>query len=219
MAFASVPNTAPYQAEKPRISLTEKNPARSATAARSARMDFSDADRVDDDELNSILWESIKKSDAPVPVRCAPSFQEPGLVGIFRSVILLPSGIVDLLSPQELDAVLAHEMCHLRRHDNLTCAVHMLTQALFWFYPPVWWIGWRLVDERERACDEGVLTAGISPLAYAEGILKVCRFYVQSPLTNASGLSGADLERRMAHIMTGCPRTDCAPEKAAPLAA
>ncbi len=63
------PNPAPYEAEKPRISLTEKNPVKSATAARSAKMDFSDADRVDDDELNAILWESIKKSEAPVPVR------------------------------------------------------------------------------------------------------------------------------------------------------
>jgi hypothetical protein len=69
MAFASAPNTTLYQAEKARISLTEKNPPRSPTAARSARMDFSDADRVDDDELNAILWESIKKSEVPVPVR------------------------------------------------------------------------------------------------------------------------------------------------------
>jgi len=69
MAFASAPNMAPYEAEKPRISLTEKNPAQSATAVRSAKMDFSDADLADDDELNAILWEAIKKTPAPVPVR------------------------------------------------------------------------------------------------------------------------------------------------------
>ena len=69
MAFASAANMAPYEAEKPRISLTDKNPARSATAARSAKMDFRDADRVDDDELNAILWEAIKGTEAPVPVR------------------------------------------------------------------------------------------------------------------------------------------------------
>jgi YVTN family beta-propeller protein len=68
-AFVSAPNMTPYVAEKPRISLTEKNPARSTTAARSAKMDFRDADRVDDDELNAILWEAIKGSEAPVPVR------------------------------------------------------------------------------------------------------------------------------------------------------
>jgi hypothetical protein len=69
MAFASAPNAAPYEAEKPRISLTEKNPVKSATAARSAKMDFSDADRVNDDELNAILWEAIRNTPAPVPVR------------------------------------------------------------------------------------------------------------------------------------------------------
>jgi hypothetical protein len=69
MAFASEANLAPYQAEKPRISLTDKNPPRSATAGRSAQMDFSEADRVDDDELNAILWQAIRKTEPPVPVR------------------------------------------------------------------------------------------------------------------------------------------------------
>jgi hypothetical protein len=49
--------------------LTEKNPVKSATAARSAKMDFSREDLVDDDELNAILWEAIKKTEPPVPVR------------------------------------------------------------------------------------------------------------------------------------------------------
>lgn len=69
MAFAGAPSAGPYEAEKARISLTEKNAPRNPTAARSMRMDFSDADRADDDELNAILWEAIKKSEPPVPVR------------------------------------------------------------------------------------------------------------------------------------------------------
>jgi YVTN family beta-propeller protein len=68
-AFASTPNNAPYTAEPPRISLTMKNPARSETAARSAQMDFDDADEIDDDELNAILWIAIKGTEPPVPVR------------------------------------------------------------------------------------------------------------------------------------------------------
>jgi YVTN family beta-propeller protein len=68
-AFAATPNSAPYTVEQPRISLTEKNPARSATAARSAQMDFDDADEIDDDELNAILWTAIKGTEPPVPVR------------------------------------------------------------------------------------------------------------------------------------------------------
>jgi YVTN family beta-propeller protein len=68
-AFAATANPQPYAAEKPRISLTERNPAGTATAARSARMDFDDADRIDDDELNDILWLAIKKTEPPPPVR------------------------------------------------------------------------------------------------------------------------------------------------------
>lgn len=68
-AFSATPDNAPYQAEPPRISLTERNPARSATAARSARLDFRDADRIDDDELNAILWLAIKNTEPPPPVR------------------------------------------------------------------------------------------------------------------------------------------------------
>jgi hypothetical protein len=68
-AFVSKPNNAPYAAEKPRVSLTEKNPARSTTAARSAKMDFDEADDIDDDELNEILWIAIKGTEPPPPVR------------------------------------------------------------------------------------------------------------------------------------------------------
>jgi len=68
-AFAKTANTAPYVAAPPRISLTEKNPPRSNTAARSQRMDFEEADRIDDDELNDILWIAIKGSEPPPPVR------------------------------------------------------------------------------------------------------------------------------------------------------
>ena len=54
-------------------------------------------------------------------------------------------------------AIVAHELCHVGRRDNLAAAVHMIVEAVFWFHPLVWWIGTRLVEERERACDEEVL--------------------------------------------------------------
>ena len=68
-AFSSTPNNAPYAAEKPRVSLTDHNPPRSATADRSAKMDFDEADEIDDDELNAILWIAIKGTEPPPPVR------------------------------------------------------------------------------------------------------------------------------------------------------
>jgi DNA-binding beta-propeller fold protein YncE len=68
-SFSQQASPAPYQAEKPRVSLEDRNPASSATAARSARLDFSHADLNDDDELNDILWRAIRGTDPPAPVR------------------------------------------------------------------------------------------------------------------------------------------------------
>ncbi|MEO8301155.1 MAG: M56 family metallopeptidase, partial [Rhizomicrobium sp.] len=95
-----------------------------------------------------------------------------------------------------------HEISHLHRRDNFTAAIHMTVEALFWFYPPVWLIGGQLLAERERACDESVLASGHDPEVYAGGILKVCRFCIQSPLACVSGVSGADLGLRVRQIMT-----------------
>jgi hypothetical protein len=66
-AFQSTPDLASYNAEKPRIALDERNPAASPTAARSSRMDFSEEDRIDEDELNDILWSAIRGSSSPPP--------------------------------------------------------------------------------------------------------------------------------------------------------
>ncbi|MEN6604154.1 MAG: M56 family metallopeptidase, partial [Bryobacteraceae bacterium] len=76
---------------------------------------------------------------------------EPGIFGIFRPVLWLPDRIADHLSDTELEAILAHELCHARRRDNLAAAFHMVVEAVFWFHPLVWWLGVRMVEERERA--------------------------------------------------------------------
>jgi len=68
-AFSARADLTPYTAEKPRHPLDERNPAASPTAARSAAMDFSEADRIDDDELNDILWIALRKEPPPAPVR------------------------------------------------------------------------------------------------------------------------------------------------------
>jgi bla regulator protein blaR1 len=98
-------------------------------------------------------------------------------------------------------AIVAHEMAHVRRRDNLTFALHMVVETLFWFHPLVWWIGLRLIDERERACDEAVVHAGGKAETYAEGILNVCKFCLEAPLPCVSGVTGADLKKRILRIM------------------
>ena len=138
-----------------------------------------------------------------IPALSSPSRLEPGIVGIFRPTLLLPEGIMDRLTPAQWHAILAHELCHAERRDNLTAAIQMVVEAIFWFHPLVWWIGAQLVKERERACDEEVLLQGGDREAYAEGILKVCKLYLESPLVCAAGVTGADLKKRVEEIMTG----------------
>jgi bla regulator protein blaR1 len=67
----------------------------------------------------------------------------------------------------------------------------------------VWWIGSRLIEERELACDEEVLRMGCEPAEYVQGILQVCRLYTESPLPCISGVTGADVKKRLRAILTG----------------
>jgi beta-lactamase regulating signal transducer with metallopeptidase domain len=149
------------------------------------------------------LWLPIRRAlrtstpgDLPA-IRFSRTVFEPGVAGWWRPTLLLPEGIVERLTPPQFKAVLAHELCHIRRRDNLFAALHMLVEALFWFHPLVWWIGARLIDERERACDESVLSEGVEPQTYADAILNVCRFYIESRLACVSGVTGSPLKRNL----------------------
>jgi uncharacterized protein (TIGR03435 family) len=160
------------------------------------------------------LWALVRRShllvhplidDLGIEARVSRSRLEPGVVGIWRPVLLLPDGITGRLKPAQLSAIVAHEACHVRRRDNLTAAAHMLVEALFWFHPLVWWIGARLVDERERACDEAVLETTNDPRSYADAIVAVCEFCVRSPLACAAGVGGAGTLRARVERLVQAP--------------
>jgi len=136
---------------------------------------------------------------------------EPGVVGTARPIVLWPASISARLDDEQIAAILEHELAHVRRQDNLTATLHMLVEAAFWFHPLVWWIGARLVDERERACDEAVLDCGGSPDGYAEGILRTCEYYLESPLPCVTGVTGADLKNRIETIMRNRPAIPIGP--------
>ena len=152
---------------------------------------------------SAVTVTSPKTLLSDVPVVISRQLLEPGIFGIVRPVLLLPESIGERLSTQQLDTIIAHEMCHVRRRDNLTAAIHMVVEAIFWFHPAAWWIKARLLEERERACDEAVLQSGNEAELYAESILNVCKFYVESPLACMSGITGSDLKQRIVRIMTG----------------
>jgi len=147
--------------------------------------------------------EQIAGVRTPIALLFSRDSLEPGIFGIVRPTLVWPVGISEHLTHAHREAIIAHEVWHVRRRDNLAAAIYMVVQAIFWFHPLVWWLGARLVEERERACDEEVLELGNPPQIYAESILKTCEFSVGSPLACISGVTGADLKNRIVQIMQG----------------
>jgi bla regulator protein blaR1 len=153
-------------------------------------------------ELDALrCLEAMAGITTPVALVSSDASFEPGVFGIVSPVLLWPRSITERLTAAHVEGILAHELSHVRRRDNLAAAIHMVVETLFWFHPLVWWLGARMVEERERACDEDVLRLGGEPKIYAESILKVCEFYLESPLLCVSGVTGSNLKERMERII------------------
>jgi hypothetical protein len=94
-------------------------------------------------------------------------------MGIVRSLILLPASTLMALSPEQLEAVLAHELAHVRRADYLWNLIQTMIETLFFFHPAVWWVGRRLREQRELCCDDIALQSCADPLVYATALLRL----------------------------------------------
>jgi bla regulator protein blaR1 len=151
--------------------------------------------------------ESATKARTRTRFSILSDLMEPGVFGIFHPVLLWPAQLSGRLEDAHLEAILAHEVTHVHRRDNLAALIHMAVEAIFWFHPFVWWIERRMIEERERACDEAVVQLGGQPGIYADGILRVSRFCAELPLPCVSGITGADLSKRIRSIMA-CRFTD-----------
>ena len=90
-----------------------------------------------------------------IAVRVTDARAEPAVFGLRRPTILWPAGLAHRLSDDELEAVFAHELCHVARRDNLLALAHFAVEIIFRLYPVVWLLSGRLVHERERACSNG----------------------------------------------------------------
>ncbi len=157
---------------------------------------------------NTLIRATRPAPGSPPDARVTDEDVEPSVAGVFDPVVLLPAALLRRLEPAQLDAVMEHEREHIARNDVLKDHVHRLVETLFWFHPLVWWIGRRLVDERERACDEGVLSRGYDPGDYAAGILAVCRHCRATsvrPMYATSGALSGDLAARIRHILGSAP--------------
>ena len=147
--------------------------------------------------------EPIARARRGVVLMGSSHMMEPGVYGIFRPILLWPLGLTERLRNENIEAILVHELLHISRRDNLTAAMHMVVEAVFWFHPMVWWIGSRMLLERERACDEAAVALLGNSSVYAESLLEACRFCLGSPNVCVSAVSGADLRHRVVGIMRG----------------
>jgi beta-lactamase regulating signal transducer with metallopeptidase domain len=123
----------------------------------------------------------------------------PTVVGHLRPVILLPASVLSGLAPAYLDAVLAHELAHVRRHDYLVNALQSLVETLLFYHPAVWWCSRQIRIEREHCCDDMVVEAGGNRLAYAAALAQLEELRGLQPMLslNASGGRLVDRIRRL----------------------
>src|ERR1700730_615672 len=128
---------------------------------------------------------------------------DPAFWRVWRPVVVMPESIANQLNDEELEAIMLHELVHIQRRDNLIANLQLALCALLWFHPLVWFIGRKLFDEREQACDERGMEGCGGPEAYASSILKVVRFCFGWRVAGVTGAAGgSNLKRRIENIMS-----------------
>ena len=124
----------------------------------------------------------------------------PTVVGWLRPVILLPAAALTQLSPHQLEAILAHELAHVRRHDFAINLLQACVEALLFFHPAVWWLSARIREERELACDDVAVALCGDALAYARALALLDELRAPLP-TLALASHGGSLMKRIARLI------------------
>jgi beta-lactamase regulating signal transducer with metallopeptidase domain len=126
------------------------------------------------------------------PVRVLQSLlaETPVVIGWLRPVVLLPTSVLTGLTPEQLEAVLAHELAHIRRYDYLVNLFQVAIETLLFYHPAVWWMSRRIRLEREQCCDDvAVLVCGDCS-AYVESLAALEEVRLSASLALAAGGAG-----------------------------
>ncbi len=142
----------------------------------------------------------------------------PIVIGWLRPVVLLPASALAGLSPQQIEAILAHELAHVRRHDYLVNLLQTLVETLLFYHPAVWWLSRRIRAERENCCDDLAVSLCGDPYAYAKALADL------EELRGTSGrlvlaASGGSLLQRVRRLVGAPPHAGRGPGWAAGFAA
>jgi beta-lactamase regulating signal transducer with metallopeptidase domain len=129
--------------------------------------------------------------------------QTPTVVGWLRPVILLPIAALNNLTLPQVEAILAHEIAHVRRHDSLVNLAQTVAETLLFYHPAAWWLSHRIRVEREHCCDDVAVQACGDPAGYAEALLELETSRAPTPL--ALGAAGGPLAARVRRLLGPAP--------------
>ncbi len=138
-----------------------------------------------------------------VQLRVVSENLAPMAFGLVRPVVVFPLALLLRLPQDEVDAVLLHELAHLRRRDPWINAAQIVVESLFFFNPALLWISRQIRAERELCCDALVLSNGGGRIEYARALAGMARFFAPAV---ATGATGGDLVVRMEHLAGISPR-------------
>lgn len=136
------------------------------------------------------------------PVRLLKSalVEVPTVIGWLRPVILLPASSLTGLTPGQLEAILAHELAHVRRWDYAVNAFQCAVETVMFYHPAVWWISRCVREERENCCDDLVVKVCGDRLAYARALATLEELRVELPEL-AFAASGGSLLKRIRRLL------------------
>ena len=119
----------------------------------------------------------------------------PSVVGWLRPVVLVPANALLQLGPGQIEALIAHELAHVRRHDYLINLLQSSVETLFFYHPGVWWVGRRMREERENCCDDLAVSVCGDPIVYARALADLEQFRSSMPELRMAANGGSLLNR------------------------
>lgn len=134
-------------------------------------------------EWQSVITSLSQKIGISKPIRAFESTMAkvPMVIGHLRPLILIPAGLVFSIPPDQIEAILAHELAHIRRKDFLINTLKSVIEAVFFYHPFVWWLSSVFDQERENCCDDITITASIRPLSLSKALVNAEEFRMASP--------------------------------------